>query len=255
MARKKPISVFEKYAHEYDLITNAAQRESYHAKEVEALISRFKPTKVLDAGCASGLTAMLFARRGVTAVGLDCSKRMIEVARDKFKSEKLPLEFRVGYFERIPRQMRSQFDLVVCLANSISGVASLADVRLALKNFHSVLRPGGRLVLQMLNYSSIKEGELFPIRATENNGIVYERFSERRGRKLCVYVSRLDLNSRPQQFEVFRHEFDNYEVDKISSLVARTGFNNIKRYGDLYLKERFSKSARDLVLVGQRPNT
>ena len=34
MASKKNISVFEKYAHEYDLITNAAQREKYHRKEV-----------------------------------------------------------------------------------------------------------------------------------------------------------------------------------------------------------------------------
>ncbi len=63
MAVKLQLSAFEKYAHEYDLITNAAQREKYHQKEVDALIARFRPRSVLDAGCASGLTAMLFARR------------------------------------------------------------------------------------------------------------------------------------------------------------------------------------------------
>lgn len=252
MAPKKQPSVFEKYAHEYDLITNAAQRESYHQKEVDALIARFKPSSVLDAGCASGLTAMLFARRGVEAVGLDCSRRMIEVARKKYDSKKLPLSFRVGNFERIPKSMHSKSDLVVCLANSISGVSSVAGVRATLKNFHAVLKPGGWFVLQMLNYSSIKEGALVPIRATDNDGIIYERFSERRGKRLSVYVSRLDLKKSPPQFEVFRHDFDNYEVALIYRLMTQAGFQKVGKFGDLYLKKRFTKSSRDLVLIGRR---
>lgn len=253
MAKKKQLSVFEKYAHEYDLITNAAQREIYHKKEIDALIARFKPGSVLDAGCASGLTAMLFASRGVDAVGLDCSRRMIQVARDKFDSANLPLSFRTGNFERLPQTLHAKFDLVVCLANSISGVSSVAGLRQTLKNFHAVLKPGGWLVLQMLNYSSMKEGTLFPIRATSNDGIIYERFSERRGKRLCVYVSRLDLNKSPQQFEVFRHEFDNYDVALINRLVAQAGFKATRKFSDLYLKKRFTRSSRDLVLIGQRP--
>lgn len=252
MATKKQPSVFEKYAHEYDLITNAAQRESYHRKEIDALIAHFNPSSVLDAGCASGLTAMLFARRGVEAVGLDCSRRMIEVAREKYDSAKLPLSFRVGNFERLPRNMHSKFDLVVCLANSISGVSSVAGVRQTLKNFHAVIKPGGWLVLQMLNYSSMKEGTLFPIRATANHGIIYERFSERRGKRLSVYVSRLDLKKSPQQFEVFRHDFDNYDLTLVRQLVAQAGFDRVSKFSDLYLKKQFTRSSRDLVLIGQR---
>lgn len=252
MATKKQPSVFEKYAHEYDLITNAAQRESYHQKEIDAIIARFKPSTVLDAGCASGLTAMLFARRGVTAVGLDCSRRMIQVAREKYDSKKLPLSFRVGNFERLPKNMHTNFDLVVCLANSISGVSSVAGVRETLKNFRSVLKPGGWLVLQMLNYSSMKEGTLFPIRATANDGIIYERFSERRGKRLSVYVSRLDLKKSPHQFEVFRHDFDNYDPTVVHRSMTQAGFHRVSKFSDLYLKKRFNQSSRDLVLIGRR---
>ena len=252
MPTKKQPSVFEKYAHEYDLITNATHRESYHQKEIDALIARFDPTNVLDAGCASGMTAMLFARRGVNAVGLDCSRRMIEVAREKYVSAKLPLSFRIGNFERLPRNMHATFDLVVCLANSISGVSSIAGAKQTLMNFHAVLKPGGWLVLQMLNYSSMKEGTLVPIRATANDGIIYERFSERRGKRLSVYVSRLDLKKSPQQFEVFRHDFDNYDIALIDQLTAKIGFQQVGKFSDLYLEKRFSKPSRDLVLIGQR---
>ncbi|MDH4035612.1 MAG: methyltransferase domain-containing protein, partial [candidate division Zixibacteria bacterium] len=163
MAGRKQPSVFEKYAHEYDLITNAVERVNYHQKEVDALITRFAPATVLDAGCANGLTSELLARRGVNTVGLDCSRRMIQAAREKCDSKNLPLSFRVGNFERLPKSMHSEFDLVVCLANSISGVSSVAGVRKTLKNFYAVLKPGGWLVMQMLNYSSMKEGTLFPI--------------------------------------------------------------------------------------------
>jgi len=251
---KRSPSVFDLYAHEYDLITNAAQREKYHQKEVDALIARFRPKRVLDAGCASGLTTMLFARRGVTTVGLDKSPRMIETARSKFAGVDLPLEFVKGDFERLPRKMHGRFDLIVCLANSVSGVTSRVGLRRALKNFYSVLRPGGRLVVQMLNYAAVKEGVLFPIRATENNGVVYERFTERRGRRMFVYVTRLDLNERPPRYEVFRHEFDNYDVDLMIRLFTQLGFSPLRRYSDLYLTKRFGKhSSRDLVLVGRRP--
>ncbi len=253
MAVKRQLSAFEKYAHEYDLITNATQREKYHQKEVDALIARFRPRSVLDAGCASGLTAMLFARRGVVAVGLDRSRRMIEVAKEKFKNVDLPLEFRWGDFERLPKKLRESFDLVVCLANSIAGVNTLAGLKRSLKNFRAVLKPGGYLVLQMLNHAAVKEDTLFPIKVTENNGIVYERFSERRGSRMYVYVIRLDLNQKPPDYEIFRHEFDNYNVDVMSRGVAQAGFAGIHKFGDLYLKKRFGRSSRDLIIIGRRP--
>jgi SAM-dependent methyltransferase len=243
MPAKRSASVFEQYAHEYDLITNAKQREQYHQKEVDALIERFSPTRVLDAGCASGLTAMLFARRGVAAVGLDRSQRMIEVARGKFGDTDLPLEFRRGEFERLSKKLHDSFDLVVCLANSVSGVTTLAGLRKTLKNFRAILKPGGHLVVQMLNYAAVKEGALFPIRATENDGIVYQRFSERRGSRVCVYVTRLDLNRKLLDYEVFRHEFDNYDVDTINRLVTQTGFTEVRKFGDLYMKKRFGRSS------------
>jgi len=253
MATKRQSSAFEKYAHEYDLITNAVQREKYHQKEVDALIARFHPRSILDAGCASGLTAMLFGRRGVAAVGLDRSRRMIKVAKEKFKNVDLPLEFRWGDFERLPKKLHEKFDLVVCLANSISGVNTLTGLKRSLKNFRAVLKPGGHLVLQMLNYAAVKEDTLFPIKVTENNGIVYERFSERRGSRIYVYVIRLDLNQKPPGYEIFRHESDNYNVDVVSRGVAQAGFAGIHKFGDLYLKKRFGRSSRDLVIIGRRP--
>lgn len=253
MARKKDKSFFEIYAHEYDLLTDAQAREVSHNREVLAMIKKFEPTEVLDAGCASGLTSMLFARHGITTVGLDRSGAMIKVAKENYCALYPRLTFTRASFEKMPARLHDRFDLVACLANSISGAGTMTNLRCALKNFWASLKPGGWLVLQLLNYGAIKEGQLFPIKATEKGGIVYERFSERRGKRIYIYITRLDLKRKPMTVEVFRHEFDNFTVDEILRAAKASGFYSLRKYSDLSFDRRFTRAGRDLVLVCQKP--
>ncbi len=249
---KKSESVFEVYAHEYDLMTNAAQREKYHAREVAAIIKRFGPVTVLDAGCATGLTTLLLAEQGIEVVGIDKSKTMLAVAQEKALQRNISATFRYGRFEHLPKKLHNSFDLIACLANSISGVETMKGLRDAMKNFYRVLKPGGVLVLQMLNFAAIIEGKLSPIKATENSGIVYERFSERKGKRVFLYVTRADFNKQPVQFEVFRHPFDNFTPDQIEKAVKSAGFSSIKKYADLYFKKRFTNKSHDLVIEAHK---
>ncbi len=246
-------SVFEEYAHEYDLMTNAAQREKFHTGEVAALIEKFKPESVLDAGCATGLTSMLFAKAGCTTVGLDRSQKMLTEARKKYGDSSYPLEFRYGQFEKLPHVLQNKFDLVVCLANSISGVHTLSGLWKSLRSFSAVMRPGGNLVLQLLNYSAIKESDLVPIKTTVNDGLMYIRFSERHRRRFFVYTVRLDMNKDLSAFEVFRHDFDNFTEKEIYNNLRTAGFGQLHKYGDLFLKNRFARTSRDLVVTAKKP--
>jgi len=252
MARPQDRSVFEVYANEYDLITNAAQREKPHRKEVSALVTRLEPKTALDAGCASGLTTQLLGEMGVKTTGLDRSKPILKYARKKYQGRKLPIAFRHGEFESLPRTMSGKYDLVACLANSISGVPSVTRLRKSLKGFRRVLAPGGHLVLQMLNYAAIKEGVLLPIKATMNGDIVYERFSERRGNVLSIYVTRSDFGQQPAHLEVFRHDFGNFEPSVILREIKSVGFGRVEKYSNLLLTSKYVRSARDLVVIAAR---
>lgn len=247
--KAKQESVFEKYAHEYDLITNATERAKSHGREVEALINRFHPTSILDAGCATGLTSFLFASQGIHAVGLDRSVRMIEVAQSKYQNSNLPMEFLPGDFEKLPVKLNARFDLVVCLANSISGVATAAGLMRSLKGFRRCLAPGGSLVIQMLNLASLKEHEVFPIRATRNGDILYLRFSEREGEEHQIHVIRTDLATQPPSYEIFRHAYRSYTRAEMTSALKKAGFGRVTLFGKLDLSEKFSRASRDIVLI------
>ncbi len=246
-------SVFDRYAHEYDWMTNASAREVQHDREVVALIGKYHPTKVLDAGCATGLTSTLFARHNVRATGLDQSKAMIAIAREKSRDSNLPLQYMLGSFEELPRRMREGFDLVVSLANSLSGAATISDLKRYLRSFHAALRPGGTVVVQLLNAKALKLGQGVPLKATENGGIIYLRHLERSARGLTLEVIRVDSQADPITFDVFHSAFPGFTRSMLTDALASSGYRRIRCFSNLFLTESFHQKSRDLVVVGTKP--
>lgn len=249
MSLKRQKSFFDVYAHEYDIMTSADKRIHNHRLEVDKIIDKYSPSSVLDAGCATGLTSSLFAESGIITLGLDRSKAMIDIASKKYPGLENYLSFKSGQFEKLPQSMFNKFDLIVCLANSISGVGSLNNLFKAFTSFYKALKPGGSLVLQMLNYYSINDGEFFPVKAVRHGDIIYQRFSERQGKRLFIYVNRLDISGNKLEYEMFRHEFENFDVAEVVSTLKKSNFKTIKKFADLFMSKPFLRTSRDLVIT------
>ena len=177
------------------------------------------------------------------------SKLVLMTLKKFHKNQK---QTRTKFIEHLSQKLNNRFDLVACLANAIVGVRTRTNLAKSLRGFRRILRPGGSLVLQMLNYEAIKEGQVMPIRVTENNGLYYMRYSVREGRSLIMNVIRLDTGTNPPEFEPFFARFDNFDPEVVVDTLARSGFRNIRRFADLRFQKRFSKSARDLVIVAVR---
>lgn len=249
---KQP-TFFDKYPHEYDWLTDEQARLPKHNVEVQGLIQEFKPTRVLDAGCGTGLTSYLFASHGVTSVGLDRSAGMLAVAELKYSGKDLPLSFKSARFEALPKSTEKQFDLLVCLANSLSGVGSLANLRKTLRGFRSVLAPGGHCVLQLLNIAGLRDGSHNVVRSTEHDDILYLRFLSRRGPRVMLTLVRVDTRTSPAQFEPFITEYEPFDLICLSAELKKAGFVDASAFGDLNLSQKFRQTSRDLVLVARRP--
>ncbi len=100
------------------------------------------PLRVLDIGCGTGAMGILFAEMGHQVTGIDLSEKMMEKAREKAEERSLPLELRAGDAEHLPFR-DSSFDLVVMRHL----LWTLPHPECALKDWHRVLTPGGRLLV------------------------------------------------------------------------------------------------------------
>jgi len=99
--------------------------------------------RVLDVGCGTGRTTREAARRTGSALGVDLSSAMLEVARQRAADEGL-----TGVrFEQADAQVAAFPPAGFDVAISRTGAMFFADPVAALANVGRALAPGGRLVL------------------------------------------------------------------------------------------------------------
>jgi len=106
--------------------------------------------EALDVGCGTGNYSLELARRGARVQGIDPSNNMLEIARRKAQEQGLPVEFRHGFVEDLPFADQT-FDIITCVT-VLEFTASPAQ---AVAEMARLLKPGGRLVVGVLNTWSI----------------------------------------------------------------------------------------------------
>jgi SAM-dependent methyltransferase len=95
----------------------------------------------LDAGCGTGFQAAVLARLGYRTHGLDASAALLAIARQRLPAAR----FVHGRLEALPYADGS-FDAVACCGSTLSFVA---EPGAAVNQLGRVLRPGGRLLLEV----------------------------------------------------------------------------------------------------------
>lgn len=119
----------------------------YPFDAVVSFIFRWRPhdksreqTQVLEIGCGAGNNLWFVGREGFLAAGIDGSPTAISFARDRFASEKLVGDLRVGNFLALPWDEET-FDLGIDRC-STACVGDQEQID-AVEEMRRVLRPGG----------------------------------------------------------------------------------------------------------------
>jgi SAM-dependent methyltransferase len=104
--------------------------------------------RILDLGCGEGMHVAEIACRGYDVVGVDLSPEMIRQARGEAEDRECDVEL----IERDMRELEfdGEFDAVLCW-NAVFGYFSDEENRRAVRQMHRALKPGGRLLLDVVN--------------------------------------------------------------------------------------------------------
>jgi len=145
-----PTDFYDALAPMFDVMTDWDARLAAEGPFLKSVLEGAGARRVLDAACGSGGHALWLARQGYEVTGADVSPVMIALAQQKAAADGLGVPFVVSDLANL--QASAVYDAVLCLGNSLPHLLTQDDLVAALRGMAGVLRPGGTLVLQNLNY-------------------------------------------------------------------------------------------------------
>ncbi|QEV51691.1 class I SAM-dependent methyltransferase [Streptomyces platensis] len=149
--RMRETELDEVFDTDYEYFMSSGHDPQFNGKEADLAIraGRLEPgMRVLDAACGYGRIGLELARRGIDVHGVDRNPALVASARTRAGRESLPADFDTADLRELTAA--GAYDAALVWFTSF-GYGSDADSRVILANLCTALRPGGRLLLDILN--------------------------------------------------------------------------------------------------------
>jgi 2-polyprenyl-3-methyl-5-hydroxy-6-metoxy-1,4-benzoquinol methylase len=135
-------------------------REEMNNPAAFRMIGNVKGKHVLDLSCGEGYNTRILAGMGARVVGVDFSKKMIELARQKEREEKQRISYYVSDAADLKEFESESFDVVTCLM-ALMDIQRYED---AVSEVARVLKNNGRFVFSITHpcfesYGAMTNGE------------------------------------------------------------------------------------------------
>jgi 2-polyprenyl-3-methyl-5-hydroxy-6-metoxy-1,4-benzoquinol methylase len=200
--------------------------------------------RLIDVGCATGALSLHLAGNGYSMSAFDFDPEMVRLASEKVGSTGLV------HFEQLDMRAmgahfpEGTFDGVLCFGNTLVHLLSDEDLLTFLSAAFNVLKPGGTLAIQILNYDFILESSMTRLPLIENETIRFERYYEFSSgqagplvdfiTKLTIKKDSLVLDNRVQLRAIRKQELEN--------MLNRAGFSGSEWYGNFQRGELLPNS-------------
>jgi len=176
-------------ASDYDTFVDWNKRLLREAPFFSSQFEAHGVRSVLDVGCGSGMHALMWAKWGLDVVGVDPDASMLAQAEVNRAAAQADVDaaggsitFIASGFGELATLGLGPFDAVTCTGNALPHVAGVAGLHVALTDFALVLRPGGIVVLHLLNHDRLIAGQVRAIppvvRETDEGTRVFVRLMD-----------------------------------------------------------------------------
>ena len=127
--------------------------------------------RVLDLCCGYGRHSIILVRHGLRVTGQDLSAAFLEQAKQGAEVEGLSLEVVLSDMRQIP--FEEHFDAVINMFTSFGYLESEEEDVQVLHQVTKALKPGGRLLMDMINREWVVSNHVPDERHEDDDGIVY----------------------------------------------------------------------------------
>jgi SAM-dependent methyltransferase len=139
----------------------------------------------IDLGAGFGMHAIPLSRGGYHVVAIDSSRHLLDVLR----AESVGLSIGVVEDDLLDfrRHIQAPASLIVCLGDTLTHLAELADVERLCSDIATSLEPGGRVMLTFRDYSRPPDGVKRFIHVHSDADRIHTCFLEHKGERMNVH--------------------------------------------------------------------
>lgn len=145
--------------HLNESIDVSSRNKDFIERSVEWIASRFdinNKTEIADFGCGPGLYTSRLAYRGVKVTGIDFSENSINYAKNVADEKDLDIIYVVKNY--LDFETTDRFDLITMIMCDFCALSS-EQRKILLSKFHSLLKPGGSVLLDVYSLNSFNQKE------------------------------------------------------------------------------------------------
>jgi len=248
--------LWDTFSADYDRFVDWEQRLARELPFLEGLLAAHGARSVLDVACGTGQHAIALAQRGYQVAGADVSQEMIRGARKNAEEAGVVVDFRVAGFGALSQALARQYDALLCLGNSLPSVPDEEGLGRALEDMAQVLRPGGLLIIQNLNYDRLwrQRQRFLPLETHRQDGQewLFLRFMDFHERSLTFNMVVLHKQNSSWDYWAEGTELRPIFAEQLTEELRRAGFAGPETYGDYSGQPYDPDESGDLIVVAQK---
>lgn len=205
------------------------------------------PKDILDVACGSGGYSKTLSDVGYNITAVDLNKKMVKKLKDKDRDiDVLVLNMlEIG-------ELHKEFDLIFCIGNSLVHLDDDEEIFRFLQDCRNCLKPGGKLLIQIVNYDRVlaKEVKTLPSIVNKEIDLVFERYYNYLSDKHKIdFKTILRVDKKKIENHVFLYPIKSKEL---VDLFKKTGFTDFNAYGN-FNKDKYNPlMSFPLVIVGEK---
>ena len=240
---------YDLLAPSYDAMTGFDKRFAVEGPHFQALVTRYKIRKALDAGCGSGFHSILLAQLGLEVTSVDVSSAMLHLAEEHAHMHNAQLEIIQASFTNLAERVKGPFGAVFVMGNSLAHLLTKQELTTALQNFAAVLGPGGILFLQSLNYQRVLARRENIQSAKEAAGRRFVRSYDYDDAGILFKIQTTVQQEGQTEEHVQTIRLRPVLHEELMTLLHEVGFHEISLFGSIALEQFDPAGSKDLVVL------
>ncbi len=252
----------EKMAWWYDKLYVPEKVTKKQIEFLDTIFKKHKVKKILDIACGTGRHAIPLRKLGYKVVGIDLSKNMLKLAKEKTRNDKVKIPLYLMDMRNI--KLKEKFDAAIIMFSSFMYNTTNEDVIKTMNSVNKILKKKGIIIIDTMftwnyvvnkkfKYKEFREimkaknlkmlienkNKLDPLNLKMIGNSTYKRFKNKKPLKKIIEFKRTLRFFTPNEFDL---------------LFRLTGFKTLSFYGRFDINSKLSKKKFNnrLIAIGMK---